>query len=273
MIDRLPALSRPIGLHLNAFRQACALLLGVAALAAPAQVVQTNFGSGTESLPGDIALSSTDLLQTQLTSATRSASGDGAFYREESGYDVVLSRLSDGQFGAFGGYSNYTVMPNDVAITFVFDTTVNTLGYSLSSIRTFASWDDGRDGQRYEVQYATVDNPTDFLSLYVISAYDNTDFPTRWEYDYDLDEEVEVTDTDISNTLVQLTAAGGVLAENVAALRFVFDGYENSGTAYREFDVLGAATVSAVPEPSAYAALLGGGALIGTVLIRRRRAA
>lgn len=207
-------------------------------------------------MPGGRTLSSTDLLQTQLASATRSASGNAAFYREESGYTVDLSRLSDGQFGTFGstglgGDGSFTVMPNVVTITFTLDTSINTAGYSLSSMRTFASWDSGRDGQSYELRCATVQDPLNFLALHTINPYDPSDFD------------------DPSNTLVELTPTVGYLAANVSALQFVFNGFENSGTAYREFDVEGLATV---PEPSAFALVFGGLALVCASIIRRQAA-
>jgi hypothetical protein len=47
----------------------------------------------------------------------------------------------------------------------------------------------------------------------------------------------------------------------------VFNGYQNGGTAYREFQVVGAA--DAVPEPSTYA-LFGLGALALVVAYRRK---
>ncbi|MBI2511421.1 MAG: PEP-CTERM sorting domain-containing protein [Opitutae bacterium] len=235
-------------------------MFAIAALSAHAQIVQTNFGSETESLPGGVTLSTTDLLQTSLSSASRTGSagsGNTYFYREDSGYTVDISRLYDGDFGSFGstglgGDGHYTVMPNNVTITFTFDLSTNTSGYDLSAIRTFASWDDGRDGQRYEVQYSTASAPSTFTSLYTIASY-NPSFVTG----------------DPANTVVQLTASSGSLATNVAALRFFFTGFENGGTAYREFDVVGAA---AVPEPSTYAALVGLAALALVGLRRRQHA-
>ncbi|MBL9171085.1 MAG: hypothetical protein JNN07_25355 [Verrucomicrobiales bacterium] len=228
----------------NPSRLSCCLsvaLFGAAALTASAQIVQTDYVSATASIPGGLTLSATDLLQTQLASAARSASGDAAFYREESGYTVDLSRLSDGQFGTYGssglgGDGNYTVMPNNVTLTFTFDTSVNTLGYSLSAIRTFASWDDGRDGQSYSVKYATVFAPSTFNTLHTITPYN----PSGLD--------------DPANTLVELTPTVGYLAENVSGLQFVFSGFENSGTAYREVDVTGIATP--IPEPSIYGVVL-----------------
>ena len=125
------------------------------------------------------------------------------------------------------------------------------------------------------MNYSTADNPLTFLPLVTISTYNNTDFPnthTSWEWDYQSGKyiEVERVDDSISNTLVKIVASSGYLATNVAALQFVFNGYENGGTAYREFDVFG--VPSAIPEPSTIATLLGAIALGSVLLARRRRA-
>jgi hypothetical protein len=70
-------------------------------------------------------------------------------------------------------------------------------------------------------------------------------------------------------TSVELTSVVGSLVSNVAALQFVFNGFENGGTAYREFDVLGEAATA--PEPAVWA--LGAGLAALTLTVWRRRAA
>jgi hypothetical protein len=240
--------------------------------AAHGAVVQTNFGTGDKTEPGP-PISTTDLLQTSLSSASRTGapgSDDLYFYREDSGYTVDLSRLYDGVFGLSGTESAYTVMPNQTTLTFNLNTTSNPGGYTLTSIVTYAGWDDGRDGQRYTVEYSTILDPDTFIPLVTIDRFDNTDFPlTKTYWDYNLRENIEVPNRDYSATAVQLTSSGSdPLAENVAVIRFVFNGVENGGTAYREFDVMGYTTV---PEPSASvaAAALGMAALF----TRRRKGA
>lgn len=242
-------------------------------------VIQTNFGTGDGSLPGvSPIVAAANLLSTRLASASRTGDGvpnpgDLYFFRENNGagYNVDLARLYDGQFGAAGAVSSASVLPNQVSLTFGFDLAASPAGYNLSTIQTYAGWDSGRDGQQYTVEYSTAAAPSVFLSLKTISRFDNTDFPSSLEWVYNdetgLEEEVLVTNWDQAATLVQLQAYTGFLAENVAALRFNFNGVENSGTAYREFVVQGS-EVSAVPEPAAMIGTLG---LLASGLLLRRR--
>jgi hypothetical protein len=241
-------------------------ILALVFLAMPvanAAVIQTNFGTGDVTIPGGAFVSEGNLLSSNLSSATFLPGG--SFYRQDSGYPVVLSRLYDGALGplsadGLGGTGDYSVFPNNATLQFNLDGAFN-----LTTIRTYASWDDGRDGQRYVVKYATAAAPDTFTTLYSLSAFDNTSFPTREDFDENGDP-IQVPNTDTSSTMVRLTSNSGALAENVVALQFVFNGYENGGTAFREFQVLG---TSSVPEPS-ICMLLGIGAL-GVAFADRRR--
>ncbi len=242
-------------------------------------VIQTNFGTGDGTLPGPYGISSTDLLQTSL--AAPAIYSGGTFYRfGDPGYESNLTLLTDGSFGGSGGVPSASVLPDSTTLTFQLDTSAHSAGYTIDGIRTYAGWDSGRDGQQYTVQYSLVGSATDFLSLATITRFDNTTFPTHLvhhiDFDFDtgdfLEYDSEDPDTSQSATLVELTASSGPLAENVAALRFVFTGIENGGTGYREFDVIGEATVSAVPEPSTYAAIAGL-VTLGIALRRRLRSA
>ena len=240
---------------------------------AKAAVIQTNFGTGDGTTPGGAFSSAGNLLSSNLSSATFLSGG--SFYRQDSGYPVVLSRLYDGALGSLGSTGlgndgNFTVMPNIATLQFDLNGAFN-----LTTIRTYASWDDGRDGQQYVVKYATATAPGAFTTLHSVTAYDNTSFPTTPSYDFSSNQFIQVPDMGTSSTLVTLTEnTTGVLAENVVSLQFVFDvyyqdgrGYENGGTAFREFQVLGT-SVSSVPEPGTFlpAALLVAGAWL-----RRRR--
>ena len=204
-------------------------------------VVQANYLSANRNFSGVQAVSNTDLLQTNLASVSRtgaSGSGDRYFYREDWGYPVDLSHLTNGSFGGLGYEDNASVFPNQVTLTFVLR-----LGSTITSIRTFAGWGDtGRDGQAYTVQYSAVSDPTNFITLAAITRYDpdESNFP------------INSSGSTNPSTMVELTSSSGPLAVNVAAIRFVFGNYdtntnafENEGTAYREIDVIGSTGATA----------------------------
>lgn len=213
-----------------------------------AAVVQTKTGTGDGSIPGGTFVTTGNLLATHLTTATRS----GTFYRENSGYAVNLNRLSDGQLGpmgsdGLGGDGAYTVMPDVAVLQFNLSAAFN-----LTAIRTYASWDLGRSGQGYVVKYATSADPSTFNTLATVTNFNNDTsiFPLQESYNPFTMERTYTRNTDQSSTLVTLTSNSGPLAENVVALQFIFSGYQNGGTAFREFQVTGSQAASAVPEPS-----------------------
>jgi hypothetical protein len=249
--------------------------MGGLSLVAQATVIQTNYSTVNGNLPGPGgAVSTTDLLQTSLASATRTGgpgSGGRYFYEEDSGFtEVDLGRLSDGLFGTPGYSANDVVLPNQVSLTFGFDLSANPGGYTINSVATYASWDSGRDGQAYSLEYSLASAPTIFLPLVTLTPFNIPleSFPLVFSDPFFGD----FYDQSAGNTLVVLSDGSGPLMEGVASLRFVFgdfannvDAFENGGTGYREFDVVGAATV---PEPgSALLATLG-----GLALLYRRRA-
>jgi MYXO-CTERM domain-containing protein len=238
------------------------LVLLALPVAKAAVVRQTNFGTGDGTTPGGAFVSAGNLLATNLSSAAST----GTFYDEtNSSFAVVLSRLYDGQFGTPGGAADVFVMPNEATLQFNLNGAFN-----LTTIRTYASWDSDRDGQRYVVKYATAADPTTFTTLHSVSAYDNDSFPAVDSGQTDDDDQpiMVPNDESVSSTMVRLTEdSTGVLAANVVSLQFVFNGYERGGTGFREFQVLGT-SVSSVPEPGTFlpAALLVAGAWL-----RRRR--
>jgi len=186
-----------------------------------------------------------DLLQTHLAGVNSS----GDFAQESAG---GIPALTDGVFALNGNAEpiatrnlNLATGANNSFVEFALDTTVNTLGYDISSIETYGGWhDNGRDRQSFKISISLVgsDSFIDFGSI-------NSD-PT------------------FGTNTSQPTALRAVFPANltgVDAVRFDFFGNQENGYAgYGEFDVIGLATV---PEPSALAALLGGSAL----LLRRRR--
>lgn len=199
-------------------------------LPAQAAIVQTNaFNNTVAGLP----VSSTDLLQTNLASV----SSTGGF----SGFaNNSLTLLTDGLLGTAGnagGSASVAPVDSNTSITFNLNTASNPLGYTITSLVTTASWDTGRDGQEYTVAVSTVGAPATFTNLFTITPFQSPQ-----------------TNFDPATTSVTLTedANNGILANGVAAIRYTFTNFENSGTAYREIDVVGRPVGAVtVPEPSA----------------------
>lgn len=121
-----------------------------------------------------------------------------------------------------------SVTPNNGdSVTFSLDVGVNYSGYSLTSFDSYCSWpDSGRDNQNFTIQYATVSAPTTFLTIAVVNNQ---------------------TGGAINSTHTKLTDTTGILAANVAYLRFNFAGQENGYVGYREFIALGTASVLSTP--------------------------
>lgn len=179
-----------------------------------------------------------------------------------------LSPLTDGTGQGVGG-ARTVYMPETFGsvgklpftYTITFNTTVNTLGYDITTINTFAGWNQNGSAmanQKYEVLVSTVAD-AGFLSLgtFEYSPFNNANT------------------AETGATKVTLTDTNGIIASGVDQIRFIFmpHGYDNTGigtagvngTVYHEVDVIGLATT--VPEPSI--AMLG--AFGAMALLRRRR--
>ncbi|QJE96916.1 DUF642 domain-containing protein [Luteolibacter luteus] len=103
-------------------------------------------------------------------------------------------------------------------------------GYSLTKIIVHGGWSDaGRDQQAYTVSYSKVATPTTFVPLGSVNY--NPSNPSAVQ----------------STTRSTLTAANGILATNVAALKFDFTnpGSENGWVGYAQLAVHGVPTLSA----------------------------
>ena len=244
----------------------CVCVIGLASIdLSLGSVTEFQYGTGDGAVPGGVFTTGQNLLQTSLASVTIiPVAGQDSFYWNTPTRDTT--RLYDGILGNMGtsgqgGLDSHSVMLNVITLQFNLNTINNPTGFSLNEIKTYASWDSGRDKQGSLVKVSTVQAPSVFNLLYEVKNWENTQFPVITE-DYGMGP-YTYTDTSRSSTLTVLRNADGSLADNVASVQFVFNGGENGGTAYREFQVLG------VPEPSAVSLLAVG--LGGLAMIRRRR--
>ncbi len=243
----LPKYLYQIFYHMNSSLKSllvAAPLLVASVLHAQVQVSVTQF---TDS--ATYSVSNSDLLQTNLASASIDVGGfSNAFFGQ------TLGRLYDGNFGdPRTDYDSVVGFSDGTKVVFAFDLSANAQGYDLTKINTYVGWDNGRDGQEYTVEYSLASSPTTFLSLASVPRFATemgSGFPTRR-----------------TSVTIESSVANAVMVANVAALRFNFTDFENGGSGYREFDVLGAA---AVPEPGTFSAMAGL-ATLGFAQIRRRR--
>jgi hypothetical protein len=234
----------------------CAALISSAASAAV--VVATDNQFGASPFVPTYTPSATDLLNGLLPSAQA-----GNFSQEFAAGTAVLTN------GLFGPISREPANPGNpagdqaaqTARNANFATGGNTGGTSvtytlpapanLTGITVYGGWQDsGRDQQAYSISYATAANPGTFVPL------------TGATVDFNPGG---VPGTTPSATRVTFTDNAGLLAGNVAALRFDFNATENGYAGYTEIDAFG----TAVPEPATLGLI--GIATLGT-LRRRRRA-
>jgi len=135
------------------------------------------------------------------------------------GYTTSTNYVTCGNGSGAGSLLIYT-LPNSAT------------GYNLTNITVYGGWDDnGRDQQAYTVYYSTVAAPTNFTQLAIVNF--NPSIPN----------------TTPSATRVTLTSSSGLLATNVAALKFDFSSpaSENGYCGYAAITVFG----SVVPPPPA----------------------
>lgn len=145
----------------------------------------------------------------------------------------------------YGGY----VSVNDgspIVITYTLNTTINALGYDLTTIDTFGAWFDNRCSQEYTVSVEYVNNPGVFTQLGGTFSIPNAG------------GQGQSTHLQLANDV------GGAFATGVSAIRFSLDTVDN-WNGYREIDVGGVATI---PEPASGLLVIAGA--IGLGLLRRK---
>jgi len=172
------------------------------------------------------------------------ASSAGDFSKEPFlGARSVNSLTDGGSLTITTGGSTKTTSPNYVTCgsgnsagsVVIYTLAGSTNGYDLTNIVVYGGWgDNGRDQQAYTVYYSTVAAPTNFNSLAIVSfnpAIAN-DLP--------------------SATRVAITYSTGVLASNVAALKFDFTSpsSENDYCGYAEITVFGSASAPLLSAPT-----------------------
>lgn len=165
-----------------------------------------------------------------ITGKLPNSIGGGNFLNEDCG---GLPRLTDGTYGVIGSAQNGTLAscgPN-AGTSVTYDLTGSANGYDLTNIVTFSGWSDkGRDGQGYQVLYATATDPNNFIVLTAV-VYNPSGAQTR------------------TANRVTLTPFAGVLATNVARLQFLFLNAENGWSGYSEVGVYGTASSTPVNAP------------------------
>jgi hypothetical protein len=197
---------------------------------------QTGSGSGTYLPPWTVVTNGS------LIAGQRPSSMSGNFSMEAPGrsaYSLTTSNsLALTQIAGTSGYTtstNYVTCGNDngSGSLLIYSLTNSSTGYDLTNITVYGGWaDNGRDQQAYTVYYSSVTAPTDFVSLAVVN-YNPT-----------------IAGSIQSATRVTLTSSIGVLATNVAAVKFDFTNpsSENGYCGYAGITMFGTASIPpAVP--------------------------
>jgi hypothetical protein len=221
--------------------------------------VTTGSGGPSVETAYDGNISASDLL-TGATITTNGVAADLGSYNgindgaAQPGNDVSNSLY----FGHNLAGSNLDLGP---VATFTLNTSVNTLGYTLTSVNSIYGWQNFESvvDQDYTISYSTVTDPTFTLLASVIYA--------------PFDPATENSNGDPNDhaaTQVTLTDLGNITGVN--AIQIAFNAYttpgnvEQNGQMIREIDVFG--TPTAVPEPSTWA-LMGFGGLLLAWRLRR----
>jgi hypothetical protein len=176
-------------------------------------------------------VASGSLIAGQLPSST----GGGNF-----SYDLGL--LTDGSYGVLnsqpvvGGASPTEVTCGGSAGQSVaYLLTGSAAGYNLTNITVYGGWgDSGRDQQAYTVYYSKITAPTTFIQLCSVNYNPSNPSST------------------LSGTRATLTPANGILATNVAAVKFDFTTPppENGYCGYAEIQMFGVPTFLTAANPT-----------------------
>lgn len=227
-------------------RLAVALALGLLTTGAmPSQaaliVGQAQINTGNVA-PSPITAVAGDLLETSVASF----SGENANAKVRNGTTGTALENTAG--------INPAQIWGQTTTTYNLNTSVNTLGYDITSVNVFSGWRDDRSDQSYRLFVSYVGD-ANFVQVGgdIIAAVTGNVGASILTRTYD--------------------STGAAFATGVDAIRFVqFDGpspLDGTQTVYREFDVIGTAT-QPIPEPAT--AALGLMGVAGLMLRRRRNA-
>jgi len=179
----------------------------------------------------------------------------GNFSEEASGRSVSSLTISNnlgltlinGLYGTTCS-TNYVTCGNgtgpdgsSAGATIIYTLPFATSGYNLTNITVYGGWaDSGRDQQAYTVYYSTVAAPTNFISLAAVN------------YNPSIASGIQ------SATRVSLTSSNGVLAANVAAVKFDFTNpaTPNGYCGYAGITLFGTANIAPAVPAVLNAALL-----------------
>ncbi|MEN8792813.1 MAG: sialate O-acetylesterase, partial [Lentimonas sp.] len=159
--------------------------------------------------------------------------GQNTFYSEVQSPtpNFGVAGLNDGTATGIGNVFNtyYDVTKLPAAATFILDTSLNTTGYNITGITTIAGWEKNGASlanQCYEVWISTVGDS----NFYLLHTVEYKPFTSSG------------LNGNTASTKVSLASSGGILANGVDQVRFVFlDDGENvgsvDGTVYQEIDI------------------------------------
>jgi len=205
--------------------------------ATAAATIVTNYESsgpgGGNDVTYDASASSTDLVNTGQATFTSLTSTVTPLFG--------LNRVNNGVAATSTDHSAFwrnTQLPS--TIEFTLNTTVNSYGYDIQTIRSIAGWSGAnitQANQQWELRTRAVGSGTfDFHG-----AFDNSAF--------------SAASNSGSSSRTTLTDTTGVIASNVEVVQMtlLYPGFNgnnsNPGTVYREIDIEGIPTV---PEPSSF---------------------
>jgi hypothetical protein len=200
--------------------------------------VVTNFSTTWTVTPGSL-----------IAGQSPSSVGSGSFNLYGAG---VVAVLTDGSFGWLNYWPNVGSSPAEVTCgssagqSVTYTLTGSARGYNLTNIVVYGGWGDaGRDQQAYTVYYSKRSAPATFIALDSVS--------------YNPANAAGVQ----SATRATLTPANGVLATNVAAVKFDFTtpAPENGYCGYSEIDVYGMPTPVMATNPTNITAQVSANAL------------